>query len=249
MPTVSIITAAEKSRRDFLIEAGHSVAAQELPPGWALEWVVQEDGADPALAEAVGQFPFASHQANRQRLRAGPTRNLALARARGEFLRMLDSDDLLLPDALAAAIEVFARHPEIHWVAAQADDLLPDGRRAPFATSVATGPIPAGLVSQYLLQHRPANVHPAGLTIRTATARALGGWGGLPVREDTYLLAALAELTPGYLLPTVTWLYRKHPGQISRTLEDQLPAVKAMGAQRVAAIREAGLRLSPGAGG
>lgn len=162
MPTVSIITAAEKSRRDFLIEAGHSVAAQELPPGWALEWVVQEDGADPALAEAVGQFPFASHQANRQRLRAGPTRNLALARARGELLRTLDSDDLLLPDALAAAIEVFARHPEIHWVAAQADDLLPDGRRAPFATSVATGPIPAGLVSQIPAPAPPRQRPPGG---------------------------------------------------------------------------------------
>lgn len=238
MPTVSVITAAEKSRRPFVIEAGESVAAQVLPHGWALQWLVQEDGAEPDLQDVASLFPFASYQANQRRLGAGPTRNLALVRAEGEFVHILDCDDLLLPNALAASIQAFTDNPDIHWVAARADDLLADGGRVPFELSVESGRLPAGLVSEYLRRRRPRNVHPAGLTIRTTTARALGGWGGLPAGEDTHLLAALAELTAGYLLPTVTWLYRKHPGQTTASLPDHLPGLAGVSAQRVAALRE-----------
>lgn len=241
MPLLSVLTATHDGRAELLAEAGRSVAAQELPQGWELEWLVQEDG--PAEAPDTG-LP-SGHQANGAPLGIAPTRNLALARAAGELVHVLDSDDLLLPGALAVAIKAFARHPRIHWVAAQADDLLPGGTRVPYAMRLPPGLIEPGEISAFLATHGQAPIHCAGLTMRTATLRALGGWVGNPRAEDVALLAALAELTPGYLTPEVTWLHRKHSAQTTRRADwATLGEVSlTMIHQRLVALREIGLRL------
>jgi hypothetical protein len=88
-------------------------------------------------------------------------------------------------------------------------------------------------------------VHPAGLTLRTATTRALGGWVANPRGDDNALLIAISELTPGYLTPEVTWLYRKHSGQLTgqRAFPALEPAAWTLVHQRLAALRETNLRL------
>ena len=245
MPVLSVLTAATADRAELLAEAGDSLLAQRLPAGWRLEWIVQEDGTEPGLADALRRFPIAAHAANGEQLGAATTRNLGLTRVGGELVHVLDSDDLLLPGCLATAIAAFAEHPGIHWVAGQADDLLPSGERMSFPPVVPPGPIEAGVVSVLVDEHRPLPVHPAGLTMRTATVRALGGWTASPRGDDNALLVAIAELTPGYLTPKVTWLYRKHEGQITGlpyfpVLE---PIAWEVVRQRVAALREVGLRL------
>lgn len=245
MPIISVLTPAQKSRSELLVDAGHSVSQQQLPPSWTLEWLVQEDGDDPALGDAISIFPFASYEANGRQLGEGPTRNLALNRARGELVHVLDCDDLLLPDALLTAIEIFTRHPEIHWVAGRADDLLEDGSRVPVPLSVPPGFIGPGALSATMCQGSIPQwpVHTAGLTIRRSTVHALGGWGSYPCGADVCLFSALSELTPGYLPATVTWLYRKHPGQVtaSRDWKDLTPTIVR---KRIEAIRELGLSLS-----
>ena len=244
MPTISVLTPAQRSRRDFLREAGRSLTNQVLPPGWILEWIVQEDGERPGLGADLAQFAFAEYESNQHQLGEGPTRNLALTRARGELVHVLDCDDLLLPDALAAAIEAFEDNPQIHWVAGQADDLLPNGQRRAFPLPIDPGLIGPGVVSNYILAgNQPyLPIHTAGITIRTATTRGLGGWGSYPRGADVALLAALTELTPGYLLPTVTWLYRKHPQQVTASgdWKDVGPEVAT---QRITAIRDIGLSV------
>lgn len=245
VPLLSVLTAAHAGRADLLAEAGESLAAQRLPSGWELEWIVQEDGPAPELAPAAERFPFASYAANGEQLGAATTRNLGLTRACGELVHVLDSDDVLLPDALAVAIEAFRAHPEIHWVAAQADDLLPDGTRVPFESPIPPGPIAAGVISSTIGEDHSLPVHPASLTMRTATVRALGGWVANPRGDDNALLIAIAELAPGYLTPEVTWLYRKHPAQI--TIQPHFPVLEPIAwtlvRQRLAALREVGLRL------
>lgn len=245
MPVVSVLTPATVDRADLLVEAGESLLAQRLPEGWRAEWIVQEDGVAPGLAAVLDGFPIARHAANGEQLGAATTRNLGLTRVTGELVHVLDSDDLLLPDCLATAIAAFADHPDVHWVAGQADDLLPTGERLSFPPVLPPGRIAAGVASALVAEDRPLPVHPAGLTMRTATVRALGGWTASPRGDDNALLVAIAELAPGYLTRRVTWLYRKHDGQITGlpyfpVLE---PAAWAVVRQRVAALREVGLRL------
>ncbi len=247
MPLMSVLTAAHGDRVDFLVEAGESLAAQELPAGWELEWVVQEDAANSVLGDAVGHFDFVRHSANGEQLGAAATRNLALARVEGEFVHVLDSDDLMLPRGLAVAIEAFRQRPWIHWVCGQADDLMPDGTRVPVSAMLPPGVIEPGVVSDHLTAYELPPVHPAGLTLRTTTTRAVGGWAGIPRAEDNSLLIAVTELSFGYLTPEVTWLYRKHDGQVTTTASytELVPASLQVVRQRIAALRETGLQFPP----
>jgi glycosyltransferase involved in cell wall biosynthesis len=213
MPLLSVLTAAHAGRAELLAEAGNSIAAQALPAGWELEWVVQEDGVAPELERVVKQFAFARHAANQEQLGIAMTRNIALSRVDGSLVHVLDSDDLLLPGALAVAIAAFRDHPEVHWVAGQADDLLPDGTRRPFALEWPAGPVAPGAFGAYVRERGELPVHCAGLTVRPRIVQAVGGWAANPRSEDSALMVAVAELTPGYITPEVTWLHRWHEAQ------------------------------------
>lgn len=245
MPLISVVTPVHPGRRDLLAETAASVAAQVLPAGWDLEWLVQEDGGRTDLTEAVSTYPFAAYESHRAQLGPAASRNLALSRARGDFLHVLDSDDLLLPHALATAIAAFSEYPAIHWVIGQADDLLPDGSRKAFPPPIEPGFIPRSSISEFVLAGEQLPVQTAGLTARTESVRALGGWAAHPISEDTLMFVALAELTDGYFTPEVTWLYRKHEGQITQGVDWRHERWRTgiVEAQRVTAIRASGLCL------
>ncbi|HZF07962.1 MAG TPA: glycosyltransferase family A protein [Thermoanaerobaculia bacterium] len=87
-----------------------------------LEGIVVDDGSTDGTAAAVSAI-----RAGDPRLvylplpRSGNlarVRNAGVARARGELIAFLDSDDLLEPEALAAYRAVLAAHPEAGWTLA-----------------------------------------------------------------------------------------------------------------------------------
>jgi glycosyltransferase involved in cell wall biosynthesis len=245
MPLVSVLTAAVGEWAEFVAEAGESVAGQALPAGWELEWVVQEDGAAPSLAETVERWGFARYQANREQLGIAATRNVGLTRAGGSLVFMLDCDDLLLPGGLAAVVRPFTEHPEIHWVATQADNLEADGTRTSFEPLWEPGYRAAGAVNDYIVDSGRVPFLPMGMGFRLATVRALGGWLATPNGEDSGLVAAITELAPGFYTPETVWLYRQHERQTSRRADWQarLPVSLDIVRQRIRAVREVGLGI------
>lgn len=246
MPLLSVLTAAHAGRAEFLAEAGRSLVDQELPAGWRMEWVIQEDGPAPELGPVAERFVFARYRPNGERLGIATTRNLALTRAGGTLIHVLDSDDLLLPGGLRVAIEAFEADPRIGWVAAQAYDLLPDGGRVAVPPLIPPGYLEPGAVNDYLLAHGRLPFIPAGMTLRTDITRAVGGWAANPRAEEGAMLAAITELTPGYYTPEVTWLVRLHdhrttgqPSWRGRLLAESMAGIE----QRIIALRETGVRL------
>jgi glycosyltransferase involved in cell wall biosynthesis len=244
VPTLSVITAAYGPSAHYLTETTRSVQAQQLPAGWSLEWIVQEDGDNPVLADSIGAH--ARYDRNGTRLGIAATRNLALARATGELVQNLDHDDVLLPHAVATLIRRFEEHP-IHWAVAAADDLLEDGTRRSWDSDLPFGLLRAGQVNQWAEQHGGNwPVHGGGLMMRADTLRALGGWAGIPVDDELAALAAISELTDGWNDSAVTWLYRKHPGQTTRNphypgLED---TGRRIALQRAKALRNTAFTLA-----
>jgi glycosyltransferase involved in cell wall biosynthesis len=223
MPRLSILTAAYGPSATYLAETAASIHAQELPTGWDLEWIVQEDGDTPRLADLMSAEGPVSYVANGLQLGIGSTRNLALSRATGDLVQVLDHDDVLLPGALAILIQKFEQHP-IHWAVSAADDLLEDGTRKSWDSALPFGIVPAGAANQWAEEHEGNwPVHCAGLMMRTELLRTLGGWGGTPVDDDIVLFAALSEMSDGWNEETVTWLYRQHPGQTTRSTTGQRP--------------------------
>jgi glycosyltransferase involved in cell wall biosynthesis len=246
MPLISVITAAHSSTAEYIGEATESLRAQNLPDGWALEWIVQEDGDAPSLGDRFQHWDVVRYAANGRQLGIAATRNLALSRASGVLIQNLDADDMLLPDAFATLVPPFEAN-SIQWAVGQADDLMPDGTRKSFKTPLRFGVFAAGELNR-LAEEDGGNwpIHCAALLMRTTALRALGGWAGLPHDEDIAMFAALAELGDGYHHDALTWLYRQHPGQVTRTGQASLSAVcRGAALQRAQAIRLSGLALPP----
>src|SRR6266540_2254301 len=166
---VSVITAAYAPIADYFVDTLVSVAGQLAPAGWDIEWIVQEDGESPRLREIVDSVPFGSYAANNARLGIAATRNLALSRATGEIVQMLDHDDILLPLAIARLAQHFDDQT-IHWAIGQADDLLPDGSRQKYESALPFGRIRAGVPGAWAMAHAGNwPIHCAGLLVRTNT--------------------------------------------------------------------------------
>lgn len=247
MPVLTVLTAAIVEWAEFVAEAGESVGAQEVPDGWEVEWVVQEDGREPRLAEIVERLPFARYEANGQRLGIATTRNVGLTRVRGDFVYALDCDDVILPGGLGVVVEAIEKFPGIHWIATQADNLLPDGTRVSFEPISSTGYIEAGASGDFIVANDRAPFLLTGIAFRTSTLRALGGWVATPNGEDFALVGAITELTPGYHTQETVWLYRQHDRQTSR--QPTFTALESLSVslvqQRIDALRAVGLHIGP----
>jgi glycosyltransferase involved in cell wall biosynthesis len=209
---ISVITAVHPATVGHLRGAHASLAAQILPPGWSWEWLLQEDGQAGLLHQAlltdpdprifVGQGPAGG---------PGVARTLALARASGTLVRVLDADDLLMPGALARDIAALAEHP---YATSAALDLLPSGSSTLPADPHPEGPLVRGSVlALWQRNGYTPPVHPATLCIRRDLLLALGGWMALPASEDTGLLIAANSVADGYHLAEPSLRYRRWPGQ------------------------------------
>jgi glycosyltransferase involved in cell wall biosynthesis len=107
----------------FLERCVRSIWNQQPPPGNSLEILVCDDGSSDdslgiaAALEQTSPVPMRplAHKDGVNR-GVGPTRNLGIAAARGEFIALLDVDDVWLPHKLAVQMKYFAEHPHAQTV-------------------------------------------------------------------------------------------------------------------------------------
>jgi hypothetical protein len=205
---ISVITAVHAPAAHHLPDAYKSLCEQQLPTGWDWQWVVQEDGETDAVLPYVPDDPRVSFGQG--------ARTLAMSRATGEYVKVLDADDMLTHGALARDLAALTAAPSLGWATSRVLDLLPDGSTVGFDQDPPAGPIERGAV----LAHWKANdfraqVHPATLFARRDLVLALGGWMALPASEDTGLLLALNAVSRGWFTSETGLLYRKWPGQVT----------------------------------
>ncbi|HEU6451890.1 MAG TPA: glycosyltransferase [Gemmatimonadaceae bacterium] len=110
-PRVSVIIPCY-SQAHLLPEAVESALAQS---GASVEIVVVDDGSPDDVRAVVNRYPSVRYvrQSNRG---LSAARNTGLRESTGEFLVFVDSDDRLLPGALAAGLACFARNPDSAFV-------------------------------------------------------------------------------------------------------------------------------------
>jgi glycosyltransferase involved in cell wall biosynthesis len=117
MPRVSIITPHFR-RPDLLRETAASLFSS-TETDW--EWIIVDDASPDDDWESIQEHAADPRISlfRRESGIKGPSscRNLGLAKARGEFVLFLDSDDCLAPWTLAKRLEQAARHPNADlWV-------------------------------------------------------------------------------------------------------------------------------------
>jgi glycosyltransferase involved in cell wall biosynthesis len=199
-PAVSVIVAAHRAHA-FLGAALNSVLAQTLEDFEIL--IAPDEPAD--YAEFAGRDlrirllpPVAAPSG------PGGARNRALAQARGRFLALLDSDDLISPNYLACLVPLAERH----GAAFGRTTILAGGlelRSAPLATH--TGPVDFGVFETAF-----GSVH--GVTRRAHGRR----WREVQSEDVLFDLEtlALAGGTAPYVADAIYALHQ-HPDSVTRS--------------------------------
>ena len=129
-PLISIVTPTFKPDEKFLTDAIESVIAQAYE-NWEL--ILIDDGSsDPhlrTLLENLGQHHTRIQTGFQDHAGISSALNTALARARGDWIGLLDHDDLLEPDALFRALELLQIDREADVIYSDEDKIV-DGKLA-----------------------------------------------------------------------------------------------------------------------
>ncbi|HVF09410.1 MAG TPA: glycosyltransferase family 2 protein, partial [Abditibacteriaceae bacterium] len=76
-------------------------------------WVVDNASSDGTPAAIGAEFPQVRLIENRHNVGFGAANNQAMARARGEYFLLLNSDAFPLPGAIGALVEYLQKHPRV----------------------------------------------------------------------------------------------------------------------------------------
>jgi glycosyltransferase involved in cell wall biosynthesis len=227
-PLVSVVTSFLDAER-FLEEAVTSVFRQTYDR-WEL--VLVDDGSTDGSSEIArrfarerpGQVRYVEHEGHRNRGTAA-SRNVAVRRASGSYVAILDADDVWLPDKLERQVAILEAHSSAgmvcgaaeYWrswtgspedvgqdlvlpVGAPADTLIepPDLLRILYPLGAGTAPCPSDLL------------------VRRQVVEAVGGFeeefrGPRQLYEDQAFLAKVYLRTPVFVSGACLFRYRLHP--------------------------------------
>lgn len=108
MPRVSVVIPTYNQAR-FLSEVVGSALAQMYRD---LEIIVIDDGSSDNTPEVASTFPPVVRYFRQENQGSASARNRGIELANGEYLAFIDSDDILLEDALQKSVAFLDQHPE-----------------------------------------------------------------------------------------------------------------------------------------
>jgi glycosyltransferase involved in cell wall biosynthesis len=219
-PLFSVVVPAFNSART-VAAAVASALSQTVSE---LEVVVVDDGSTDDTAEIVGRI-----EDPRVRLVSQPNRGLSaarnagIARARGRYVALLDSDDLYMPNYLALSLDALESTDNVGF--AYADGYVFDAATGKVRRRTAMArlhpPIPPPQEpNAFLLELLRRNFILAWTTIPRSVLDAVGGFDESRSSAEDYELW-LRILLHGYRaawIPGQHVLYRRHAGQMIKAL-------------------------------
>ena len=224
LPTISIVTPSF-NQAPYLGDAMRSVLAQEYA---SLQYLVLDggstDGSAELIAEVASRLSFS---------RSGPDEGQAAAikegfeRSDGEILGWVNSDDALLPGALAAVGEYFSRHPDVDVLSGGARAIDAAGALAPlWRRSAYTLGLPA--TYDYLRYYGQHFVWQPATFFRRDAYDAVGGVDtGLHYAMDLDLLLRLAKRKSFGRTARILALFRRHAGAKTSVLTPEHQAERS----------------------
>jgi glycosyltransferase involved in cell wall biosynthesis len=193
-------------RADLVGHAVRSAWSQVPPPA---EVIVVDDCSsdDTGVIAAKAGATVVVHSANQGE---GQSRNSGVHAASSPWIAFLDSDDSWQPGHLA----YLWAHRDDHVLVASAGRGSRDGR-----VYGHPGPKPKQFRTpvDVILPFNRAT--PSGVMVRNDVLTSAGGFRDLPYVVDLDAWIRVLELGTGVALPTVTFEYRQHDGQISANLD------------------------------
>ena len=227
-PQVSIITIFLNAAA-FLQEAVESVLTQTYE-NWEL--LLVDDGstdASSAIARCYAErYPdrvrYLEHAGHRNRGKS-VSRNLGIRHACGDYIALLDADDVFLPDKLQQQVAILKAHPQagmvygptLYWYSWTGK---PEDSRRDYLRKLGVQPetlfYPPELLTRFL---RDGGMVPCtcGLLARRSVVEHAGGFAETiqDMYEDQVFLARLCLAAPVFVTGTCGDRYRQHPGSSS----------------------------------
>ncbi|QBM17203.1 hypothetical protein MARI_13090 [Marinobacter sp. JH2] len=210
---ISVITPAY-NRATFISEAIESVIAQTYGN---IEYIVVDDGSTDGTFEILQKYETAGKlrlltHLNRENRGQAAALNVGLEAATGDYIVILDSDDLLHPQKIQKQVEFLENNPEIGMVYGQAMAIAEDGRELypiPPDTHVEQGDPNRLLLDCYMAL-------PGGAMVRKSVFDRVGFFEeSFRAGQDHDMVVRLAEAEPFAYLKGTVFYYRKHEGSIS----------------------------------
>jgi glycosyltransferase involved in cell wall biosynthesis len=196
----------------FLHEAIESVLKQTYPH---FEIIVVDDGSPDNASEVAARYPEV--RCVRQQNQGLPSaRNAGFRVSKGHYLLFLDSDDRLLPNALATAVSSLNSHPECGYVAGQINYIAHDGSPIPtLQRDCTTRP-----EDHYLQVLRFDDTWtPLAVMFRRSAFENVGGYDDntlIKGAEDYDICLRIASKSSAYCYNEVSAEYRVHESSMSR---------------------------------
>lgn len=160
--------------------------------------------------------------------------NQAIGMARGEYIAVLDSDDIALPDRFARQVTWLDAHPDVAVLGGAMVTMDEDERKQRTVRYVTA---PSDL-RKAVMSYSPI-AHPAAM-MRRHVITAIGGYRStFEPAQDYDLWLRVSEQAELANLPAVLTYHRHHPGQTSVT-QGRRQAALADLARAVAAARRSG---------
>lgn len=188
----------------FLTEAVDSILRQSFSD---FTFLIIDDGSTDGGAEFLDQLADPRirvvHQANSGQ---GTARNIGLRMCRGEFVAMMDADDVAMPSRLESQIKFLKCHREVGVVGSQFAYLGTQGKVG------FKPPMPVGHAEIFSnLLHGRLAMCQASLTCRSSVLRKIGGYRFAGCGEDWDMFLRMGEASRLANLSEVLYLYRIHP--------------------------------------
>ena len=229
-PLISVIIPTY-NRGWILREAIESVLAQDYDK---FELIVVDDGSTDDTADILAAYNGITvlEQPN---LGVSAARNKGVSHSRGTYIAFLDSDDVWLPQKLAAQVDFFRKSPDV-FICQTQETWVRSGRRV---NAGQRHQKQSGMFFERSLER--CLVSPSAVMMKKRFFEAMGGFDeNLPACEDYDLWLRINAHYPIYLIDQP--LIVKRGGH-----RDQLSATAGLDKYRIASIRkliDSG-RLSP----
>jgi glycosyltransferase involved in cell wall biosynthesis len=222
-----------KDRAELLGQTLRSIREQSAPPA---EVIVADDGSTDHTAEVLAAAGATRVYNPNGDWGASAARNAGLERVSTEFVAFLDSDDLLLPGALAALERALLASPAAPFAYGQglAARLRAGGWEPEGLIRAERGEIEWPLCGIFARNCVPS----AGALVRVAAVREVGGYAQDVVwTEDHHLWVRLVLLGPPAHVDELVCIHRRHPGN------RHTPALAAADSEAILALAREDPRL------
>jgi GT2 family glycosyltransferase len=123
-PLVSIITPSY-NQAQFIEATIESVLGQTYPN---IEYIVMDGGSKDATVDILRRYDGRLTWVSERDRGQADAVNKGFARARGEIVAWLNSDDVYYPEAVAHAVKYLSEHPEVDMVYGDGDIIDAEGR-------------------------------------------------------------------------------------------------------------------------